>query len=64
MHVNKVKGVFNLSLYCPFWMVNKTGFDITYKVILFQVSRLDLMELYMYTYTYIYLLCLTDLLGK
>ncbi|MCL4121993.1 UNVERIFIED_CONTAM: hypothetical protein GTU68_065584, partial [Idotea baltica] len=31
LHVKKVKGVYHLSLYCPFWMVNKTGYDLTYK---------------------------------
>jgi len=25
-------GTKELSLYCPFWMVNKTGLDLTYKV--------------------------------
>ncbi|CAL4058718.1 unnamed protein product, partial [Meganyctiphanes norvegica] len=31
MHVVEEKGTLSLSLYCPFWMINKTGHMLTYK---------------------------------
>ena len=32
MHVARTKSTLSLSLYCPFWMVNKTDLMLTYRV--------------------------------
>ncbi|KAK7069437.1 hypothetical protein SK128_016961 [Halocaridina rubra] len=32
MHVARTKCTLSLSIYCPFWMVNKTGHMLTYRV--------------------------------
>lgn len=37
MHVFDDKGITTLSLYCPFWMINKTGLLLSYRVSAFFV---------------------------
>lgn len=32
VHYEDKKGTLQLSLYCPFWMVNKTGLMLSYRV--------------------------------
>lgn len=31
MHVSRTKSTLSLTIYCPFWMVNKTGLMLTYR---------------------------------
>ena len=32
LHCKKNEGCLDVTVYCPYWMVNKTGQDIYYKV--------------------------------
>lgn len=32
VHYQNIRGTLQLSLYCPFWMVNKTGLMLSYRV--------------------------------
>lgn len=44
MHALNKNGTFVMSLYCPFWMLNKTGLMLCYKVCILHFS----LEVYLY----------------
>ena len=62
MHVARTKSTLSLSIYCPFWMVNKTDLMLTYRVsipssfiyLFFQCFNVFVYLLYILLFLYIF----------